>query len=226
MDKRIHSHNNFFVFTGALIFLLICSGIVSSTPAGQHHEVLQFMMFVTELIAYFSLNLSKRWRRFVLVMLAVMLASNVLKEFTDWSLGPSAILIAYLVFLVGMTWAAFQQSLFTNCIEPNTIAGAVAVYLLLGLVWTVLYLLSMEVWPGAFHGLEYRAWNDNFGEMGYFSYVTMTTLGYGDISPAIPFTRVLAALQAITGTFYMAVVVASLVGALAQNSNKTSNPED
>jgi len=210
----VHSHNNFFVFTGALVLLLICGGIVSSKPAGQHHQLLQGFMLLTELVAFFSLSLTRRWRHFVIAMLLMMLVANILKEFTAWTFGPTAVLLAYLLFLLGMTVAATRQALFTGDIEPNTVAGAVAVYMLLGLLWTVLYLLAIEIWPGAIHGIEHRAWNDNFGEVAYFSYVTMTTLGYGDISPAIPLTRVLAALQAIVGTFYMAVVVASLVGAL------------
>ena len=119
----------------------------------------------------------------------------------------------------GMTVAAARQALFTGCIEPNTIAGAFAVYLLMGLVWTVLYLIAFEFWHNAFTGINYKAWNDNFGEMAYFSYVTMTTLGYGDINPNIPYTRTLAYLQAVVGTFYMAVVVASMIGALSRKNN-------
>ncbi|MAT92988.1 MAG: transporter [Halioglobus sp.] len=217
---KIHSHNNFFVFTGALVALLVCSGLITSTPAGDYHMALQLAMIGTEIVAYFSLSLTRRWRRFVIIILAITLAANVFKESSSWSFAPVTVLLAYLVFLVGMTIAATRQAIFTGCIELNTIAGAVGVYLLLGLVWTVLYLLSMEAWPQAIHGIEYRPWHENMGKMVYFSYVTMTTLGYGDISPAIPFTRVLAALQAVTGTFYMAVVVASLVGALSEHAKK------
>jgi voltage-gated potassium channel len=62
-------------------------------------------------------------------------------------------------------------------------------------------------------------WADNFPISTYFSYVTLTTLGYGDISPAAPVSRVLVYLEAISGTFYMAVVVASLVSA-GKSDNK------
>ena len=91
-------------------------------------------------------------------------------------------------------------------------------YLLLGLIWAVLYLITLEMWPTGINGIEYQNWHDNFGVAVYFSFVTMTSLGYGDISPAIPFTRTLAYLQAIRGTFYMAIVVASLVGTLKKKS--------
>lgn len=213
---RIHSHNNFFVFTAALIVLLLCSAVVSSVPEGSQHRLLQAVLILSQLVAYFSLNLSRGWRRFVLIMLLGMLLANGLKEFSDWSVAPLASLFAYIVFLLGMIWAGARQALLGTGIEANTIAGAVTVYLLLGLLWTTLYLLALEVWPQAFHGIDYRNWNDNFGQLAYFSFITMTTVGYGDISPAIPITQVLAYLQAIVGTFYMAVVVAGLIGALGR----------
>ena len=89
-------------------------------------------------------------------------------------------------------------------------------YLLLALIWTVLYLIALEFWPTAINGIQYRDWRDNFGEVAYYSYITMTTVGYGEITPAIPVTRTLAYLQAITGTFYMAIVVASMVGGFSR----------
>jgi voltage-gated potassium channel Kch len=88
-----------------------------------------------------------------------------------------------------------------------------AIFLLLGLIWATLYLIVLEFSPTAFNGIVARGWVENFPLASYFSYVTLTTLGYGDISPAEPVSRVLVYLEAITGAFYMAVVVASLVGA-------------
>ena len=54
--------------------------------------------------------------------------------------------------------------------------------------------------------------------MSYFSFVTLTTLGYGDISPLTPVTQVLVILEAITGMFYLAVIVASLIGGSRRSS--------
>jgi voltage-gated potassium channel Kch len=61
--------------------------------------------------------------------------------------------------------------------------------------------------------VEAANWYDNLPTMTYFSFVTLTTLGYGDISPAKPMAEVLVVLEAITGMFYLAIIVASLVGA-------------
>lgn len=216
--SRIDSHNNFYYFTASLVVLLLASAFVSSTPKGEDHLLLQILMFGTELVAYFSLDLSKRWRIFVGLSLVLLAASTVLREFTDWSSEPLIGLVISLIFYCGMAYAAARQVLFSGEIELNNVVGTIAVYLLLGLIWTLLYLISLEFWPTGINGIEYQDWHDNFGVTTYFSYVTLSTLGYGDISPAIPFTRTLAFLQAITGTFYMAVVVASMIGKVSKKS--------
>ena len=59
--------------------------------------------------------------------------------------------------------------------------------------------------------MEAISWGQNFSNAAYFSFVTLTTLGYGDISPLTPLAQVVVYLEAITGVFYMAIVVSSLV---------------
>jgi voltage-gated potassium channel len=219
--QKIHSKNNFIFFTATLVCVLLTSAIVGSTPAGENYRLMQAILLLTQLAAYVSLNLSRQWRGFVGLMLALMLTSNVLREFTDWSASPLLGQITCLIFFCGMAYAGARQVLFSGSINHNTIVGTVAVFLLLGLIWAVMYLITLEYWPNGINGIEYGNWNDNLGTAIYFSFITMTSTGYGDITPAIPVTRTLAYLQAITGTFYMAVVVASLVGAFSRAAKQS-----
>lgn len=101
----------------------------------------------------------------------------------------------------------------------HSIAGAVAAYLLLGLAWANFYWATerMDSEHVAFSqsermvspltGSEMTA----FSQMVYFSFVTMSTLGYGDVTPQTSLVRTLAWMQAVTGQFYIAVLVARLV---------------
>jgi len=119
-----------------------------------------------------------------------------------------------LVFFLAVALTASSRVLLQGGeVDRNKIIGAIAIYLLLGLIWSTVYLILLEVSPTAFNGMEHLAWEDNFSRSTYFSYVTLTTLGYGDISPAEPLSRVLVYLEAMVGTFYMAIVIASLIGA-------------
>jgi voltage-gated potassium channel Kch len=121
-------------------------------------------------------------------------------------------LFMLLCFFTWMTWLVARQVLFTGAIDTNKIVGAICIYMLLGLIWAMLYLFIAEVVPASFNGVSHAPWLDNFATAVYFSFVTITTLGYGDISPVTPLARFLVFMEAIVGVFYMAILVASLIG--------------
>jgi len=132
-------------------------------------------------------------------------------------------LIILLAFYMWATWLAAKQVLFTGPIDGNKIVGAICIYLLMGLVWTLLYLLIAQAMPLAFNSLEQLIWYDNFADVAYYSFVTLTTLGYGDISPNNPIARFVVYMEAIVGVFYMAILVASLIGIKTSESQSNKN---
>ena len=96
-------------------------------------------------------------------------------------------------------------------VDMSLIYGALSVYLLIGIAFAWLYEAIYVIDPGAFKGVEI----DPLGELGefqYFSFVTLTTLGYGDISPTTRIAGSFATLEAIIGQVYLTVLVARLVG--------------
>ncbi|MHC1730319.1 MAG: potassium channel family protein [Syntrophobacteraceae bacterium] len=93
--------------------------------------------------------------------------------------------------------------------SAHRIAGAVAIYLLLGLIWTRMYQLVELVSPGSFRIHEGETLNA--GSLAYFSFVTLATLGYGDIVPTHIVARDLAVLEAIMGQLYMVILISRLV---------------
>ena len=211
--KGVTENNNFIYFTFALMVLLLCSAVVDSMPDGQNFMVVEVVILVTQIVAFISLDFGTRWRWFVAISFAIILGSNTLRYYTDWSAAPILALTFTLLFYTGVAYSVSRRVLFSGKVTTNVVVGALAIYLLLGLIWATLYLISMEFFPDAFNGITHIYWGDNFTNALYYSFVTMTSLGYGEITPAIPLTRTLAYLQAVIGAFYMAVVVASLVGA-------------
>ena len=96
--------------------------------------------------------------------------------------------------------------------DANSLTGAVCVYLLLGLIWALIYEMLAYLWPaGSFQGLSMQGDGIHIDNFLYFSFVTLTTAGYGDITPLNPIIRTLAYLEMITGQFYMAILVSGLV---------------
>lgn len=122
--------------------------------------------------------------------------------------------LAMLAFLFLATGKAMRQIAIGNNLSANRIIGAVCVYLMLGVIWALCYALLETIVPGSFEGIAEHAasasWNPDWV---YFSFVTLTTLGYGDILPQTFSARTLSYFEAIVGQFYLAVLVAGLVGA-------------
>ena len=134
-------------------------------------------------------------------------------------------LLAMFVFLLLATFNAFRQIAVGNDISPNRIVGAVCVYLLLGVIWSIAYNVLEYMQPGSFKGLTELVSPASDLDWIYFSFVTITTLGYGDITPLTQTARSLAVAEAIVGQFYIAVLVAGLVSAYI-SSKRDSNDRD
>jgi Ion channel len=97
-------------------------------------------------------------------------------------------------------------------ITGHRIQGAIAVYLLLGLTWTSAYNLVYQSMPGAFRFADAAdAASKHVHDLLYYSFVTLTTMGYGDIVPAHPVARSLATAEALVGQLYPAILIGRLV---------------
>jgi hypothetical protein len=96
-------------------------------------------------------------------------------------------------------------------VTREVLFAAVIIYLLMALMWSFAYMVLEAIVPGSFNipesGLEVRQF-----VFLYYSFVTITTLGYGDITPATHQAGALAILEAIAGQIYLVVLVAFLVG--------------
>ncbi|MEM1031729.1 MAG: potassium channel family protein [Myxococcota bacterium] len=125
--------------------------------------------------------------------------------------GPRMLVDALqLIFVVYVIGVLFGFVLRQGAVGVEKLSAAAALYLLLGLTWAFLYRLTNH-FQGASFTLSSGTAAPTFSDLLYFSYVTLTTLGYGDITPANDFSRSLAMLEAMSGTFFSTVLVARLV---------------
>ncbi|MEN8728315.1 MAG: ion channel [Desulfuromonadales bacterium] len=110
-------------------------------------------------------------------------------------------------------------------VTGDSLAGAVCVYLLIGLIWAYLYLIIEVFFPGSFSFTQGDArlamWVSNeFYPFYYFSLVTVTTVGYGDLLPVSTPARTLATMEGILGQVYLTILVARLVGMYLMNQQE------
>lgn len=224
--KRIHDKNNFIWLTLALIGMLLTGQFSVTATEFPTLQFLEYSSVALLVLSLLSLRASASWARTLLVILAALIAMVIIRGATQHELAEYVYLFLLLAFMVTAAWMVAGEVLLTGSVDLNKIIGAVALYLLLGLIWSILYVITLEISPGALKGIEPAAWYDNLSVTTYFSFVTLTTLGYGDISPATPLARVLVILEAICGMFYLAVIVASLVGSLREERKGDSSPSD
>lgn len=105
---------------------------------------------------------------------------------------------------------AIQRMLHAAVVTPALISAAVTVYLLAGVIWTIGFHALETLHPESFV-ISGRVAPINAGELSYFSFVTLTTLGYGDVSPATPIARSLATFEAVFGQVFLVVLLGRLV---------------
>ena len=199
---------------GALLLLLITSYLLSAFIKRHWMESLQVVLFTAAmLLALRSSSVSRRGVRLVLIVavvgMPVMLALSLSTATGDTGTGIADIWTG-LVLLIAAVMIVYRVLSFGS-VTLQSIFGAISAYLVIGLMFA------------AFFAAIYRFSGDKFFVAGeqvngtqtfqYFSFTTLTTLGYGDYTAAYNSGQAVAVLEALTGQVFMATLVARLVAA-------------
>lgn len=211
--KTMTRQDNFIYLTFALILLLLGTALAKQFFDDSTQRLVQSATIVTLLVAVWGVD-SKDFvlRRTYIFPLAILLFS-VFSAWLDNAGFDQVYLLLLLSFFISSAIRTAKQVLFTGEIDGNKILGAICLYLLMGLIWAVVYTLIELNFPTSFTNIKGTSeWFTLFPNFIYFSFVTITTLGFGDISPLLPMSKVIVYLEAVVGQFYLAILVASLVG--------------
>jgi len=137
--------------------------------------------------------------------------------------------VGYMCGVAFILFAIIQMLIFIyghKEVTRDLIIGAAVVYLLMAIMWTFIFIVVETLHPGSFNLPDIKDIEDT-GHFLYFSLVTLTTLGYGDITPVTKLARSLSTLEAVIGQLYLVVQVAWLVGVhVSQSMLKRSRQDD
>lgn len=191
------------VFVECIFAMILIAGIFA-TPCGM---TVRISMLLLAFLAVFSRLLDK----FNNSNITIAGADNILSAIT---------LVAFSVLII-------KHFLIDRVLMRYRIAAAVAIYLLLGVLWARLYDIVHLLNPSAF------SFNHEMNPFTliYFSFVTLMTIGYGDILPVSVAARSLAILEGVVGQLYMVILISSLVSEFSAlslksyNDQKLNNPE-
>ncbi len=215
--NQLNTRNNFLYLLVALVALLFSSAIADDFPYGWGEDLFSLVSMAMLIVGIKSLRRDVTLRK---ITYSLVLTVGILTLL--WRLYPNQftallILLTFLLIFVSAFKLSVRQILFEGRVDANKIIGSLSLYLLIGLIWTILYLILITFDPGAFNGIEADSWRTLFSRVAYYSFVTLTTLGYGDISPANHVAEFFAYMEAVVGVFYMAIFVSSLINLTGRN---------
>lgn len=220
---RVVFHENYFFLFCAMVVLLMARPLLHGKLAGV---TLQDILFWFVLLSSIRAVARKKMIMYIALILFALsffctMAENFLPADGELrNLFTMTAVIADLSLLIVTVVVILHDIFSSGHVTRDKIMGAICVYLLIGVIFTIVFAMLEILQPGSFNifqiasSEEYRivVEEKGFSQLLYYSFVTLTTLGYGDIIPTMPASRTYSAIEAIIGQIYLAVLVARLVG--------------
>lgn len=195
----------------ALGLLFVSAPFVEDLPQGDLVEAVLLTLVMVSAVR--AVGGSRRTFIVALVLVVPTLAAKWINHLRP-DLMPPVVYVCGAILFFGFVVAQLLRFIVrAPRVDANVLCAGVAGFLLLGLVWMPVYLLVARLNPAAFTvpaGSGAGATLDGFSAF-YFSFITLCTVGYGDVTPLSKVARMLAVTEAITGLFYMAVLISRLV---------------
>ena len=153
--------------------------------------------------------------------------------FVTGSVEVSLSQFAVVVLFCGVTGGLILSAVLREYLGAiQAVLGAICVYLLIGLAWATIYSAIEHIEPQSFDFNNHRTTTTSggqtctkFSQMVYFSFVTMSTLGYGDVTPRTPLAETATWMQSVVGQLYIAILIARLVTELPRPSRRAREGE-
>lgn len=207
---------NSYLLVGLLLITIL---IIPLFPVKWYS--LLYKLFYSVIFFVSALSLKKARR----TMLIAAMGSFVIMWLSDLlhlSLLESISQLAVVLFFIIIVLKLLIQVAGSKKVDSTVILESISGYLLMGVLFTFLSAFISHMDPSAFYFPDEG--NSNLSDLMYFSFVTLTTLGYGDVLPILPQARSLALLIAVSGQLYLTIVIAILVGKFLVSKSSSAKP--
>ena len=207
--------NRYTYFLATILILFFVHPLLSvEAHAGFPFANLTFLAVIIAI--FWSLQLKPRLFKSCVIFACLTFTADMIHYVRVNILGypqvtyfDASIVAVYAAFIF-VAILILMGNLFRNSkVTSDTIRGGISVYFLIGIFWALLYHVFLLIDSDALI-IPYA--DHTFSDLLYYSFTTLTTLGYGDITPLAPFVQNLAALEAVVGQLFLTIYVARLIG--------------
>lgn len=195
---------------GTLVLFFVTAPWVEAIPHGDLIEALMMSMLLT--MAMLAVGGRKQTLIVCLVLLVPALCAKWFNHLHPHHVPAYVFSIFGLVFIAFVVTNLLRHIMRASHIDTEILCAAISAYLMLGLLWMVAYMMVARISPDAFSisGPGPPRVMTGFDAF-YFSFVTLSTVGYGDITPVSKVARMLAVMEAVVGMFFVTLLIARLV---------------
>jgi hypothetical protein len=195
----------------ALALLFIAAPFVEEIEGGE--LIVSGLFSLVLLAGVLAVAHRKRVLVIALVLAIPAVAGRWINHFRPDLAPPTVFLVGGLILISFVIAHLLRFVLRAPSVTVEVLCASISAYLMLGLMWTMAYWLVDQLTPGGAFSFNTNAGARSIsGFTGfYFSFITLSTVGYGDITPVSRIARWLAAMEAMTGLLYVAVLIARLV---------------
>lgn len=214
VDRKRHSNVGWFSTIELLASLLLYIIVIPFLSRRAYGEFIATVLLTVVLLAAIGAAAGSRRTLAIGLVLAVPAFGAKWANYFRPDIVPLEVsLVATICFVAFVAFCLFGFIFSAPRVDLRVLAAAASNYLLIGLLWMFLYLLLAHIIPESFSfgGQRGTGGLAQAFDILYFSFVTLNTVGYGDITPLSAQARMLSILEASIGTFYVTIVIARLV---------------
>jgi Ion channel len=175
--------------------------------------IVSILLSLVLLSAVFAVANRRRTLIVALLLAVPAVGGRWINHFQPHLVPPAIFLIAGLALVAFVVVNLLRFVLRALSVNLEVLCASISAYLMLGLIWTIAYWLVDQLTPGGAFSFNTNTGTRSMNGFNgfYFSFITLSTVGYGDITPVSKIARMLSAMEAMTGLFYVAVLIARLV---------------
>jgi hypothetical protein len=225
VEAWLERHSPGYQYGWVLLLLAMTFIVMAAGPPDAWTRVLTvFLQGLTLMAALLASRVSRRLFRVAAIVTLVSLLTALGSVFVSGSIEPTSVFFVLNILLVAtVPWVIVRALWQRKVIDIRTVLGAICIYVLLGMMFAFVYAAINGLGDDAFFVQTSHATTPDFL---YFSYITQTTVGYGDFTAAGDLGRALAVVEALTGQLYLVTIIAVLVSRLSGRTLAAPAPAD